>query len=160
MSSERVDRAVLKHVLARFKQATLGQVVGVAGLIAVLPEPLVHFQDDILSLIGILGMCGTLVVRTVVAPKLAAAAEDETCSLQPIQRSLYALLLINALMWSLTTFGLLCSITSDYESKAIILTLIAGVGMVGGAVACYKRPLLFAYIGILWASPMSYAVIA
>lgn len=159
MSSTKVDRAVLKHVLARFRQATLGQVVGVAGLIAVLPDPLVHFQDDSLSFVGILGMCGTLIVRTIVAPKLASAAEDETCSLRPIQLVLYALLLINALMWSLTTFGLLCSIPSNNESKAMILTLIAGVGVVGGAVACYKRPLLLAYIGTLWASPMSYAVI-
>jgi len=160
VSSTSVDRGVLKHVLARFRQATLGQVIGLLGLIVVLPEPLTHFQNDTLSFIGILGMCGTLIVRTIVAPKLAAAAENETYSLQPIQRALYTLLLVNALMWSLTTFGLLCSIPSDSESKAMILTLIAGVGMVGGAVACYKRPLLLAYIGILWASPMSYATIA
>lgn len=155
-----VDRAVLKHVLARFRQATLGQVIGVLGLIAVLPHPFIHFQNDALSFFGILGMCGTLIVRTILAPKMAASADDETHPLQPIQLTLYSLLLVNALMWSLTTFGLLCSIPSDSESKAMILTLIAGVGVVGGAVACYKRPLLFAYIGILWASPISYAVIA
>lgn len=155
-----VDRAVLSHILARFKHATLGQVVGVIGLIAVLPHPFIQFQNSSLSMFGIIGMCTTLIVRTFVAPQLYKAAADESRSIKPIQYALYTLLLINALMWSITSFGLLSSIPFDYESKAIILTLIAGVGIVGGAVACYKRPLLLSYMGILWASPISYALLA
>lgn len=148
------DAALLNYVLSRFRDATLGQAIGLFGLVVTVRNPLQHFLQHPLCFVGLSILAGALIVRAIETPRLIR--KFDTLPIRTIEFRFIAMLLTCAVGWSLSSYAILETVQVGSETDLLVMVVLTSVGILGSAMACYWRRLLMVYVVIIWLPILNY----